>query len=74
MTAAEPAKILKLVKVLDRMLRRPQLRAICEQLVGEAIFEGVGMLEEAVLRQLNLRKTLARHPTDSGAKALRNLW
>lgn len=66
MTAAEPAEIQRLVEDLDGMLSRLRLGAIREQLDG--------LLEEAARRQLNLRETLAGHPTSSGDKAPRNSW
>jgi len=66
LAAAEPADVQRLVEELDSMHSRLRLGAIREQLDG--------LLEEAAQRQLNLRETLAGHPTNSGAKAPRNSW
>jgi len=56
---AEAVDIGKLVEDLDGMLTRLRLGAIREQLVGAAFSAGVGLLEEAARRQLNLREALA---------------
>ena len=60
--------------VLEAMLTRLRLQAIRERLVGAAFSEGVALLEAAARREMNLREGLAGHPTNSGTKALRNLW
>jgi DNA replication protein DnaC len=57
--AAEAVDITQLVEDLDGMLSRLRLGAIREQLVGAAFSAGVGLLEEAARRQLNLREALA---------------